>query len=133
MHELVRISEKVEKEIGKIADKPALTMADIEAVCKAVDVMEKIEKTLMLREESMEREEPEMYGRQRYGMTRYGNQPDRYSSRNRQYGYYGTDYNRMSEKDQMIDKLESMMASSGNEQHRQVIAECVDRINRLGN
>lgn len=143
MHDLVKISEKAEKEIGKIAEKPTLSLSDIEAACKAVDLMKKIEETMAIRNENSMMNEDDMYGygRSSYGYGegthRYGKRYMRGSeSRNYSTGqnaYRGIDYAYASEKDQMVDKLESMMTSSGNEQYRQIIAECVDRINRSSN
>ena len=141
MHELVRASEKVEKEIGRIADKQDLSMADIEALCKAVGLIEKIEKTLAIRDGMVEGEDDMMYGRS-YGRTympngrRYGTS---YSNNGMYYrdagpnNYRGIDYSHGSEKEIMVDKLETMMTSSGNEKYRQAIAEAIERINRLGN
>lgn len=135
MHELIKISEKAENEIGKIANKAELTLADIEAACKAVDLIKKIEETLVLRNEASY-DNSEMYGNYgrtygRYGTNYYmGNGNYRSSAQN---SYRGIDYGHGSEKEKLVDKLETMMATSGNEQYRQLIAETVDRINRLGN
>ena len=130
MHKLVELSEKAEAEVGKIANKPELSLVYIEAACKAVKLMKEIEEVLAMRNGSMmEEDEIGMYGRRRpsrmYGTSSYGGH-----MRN---NYKGIDYDRnyyASEKDMMIDKLENMMSTSGNEQHRQIIAEAVDRLNR---
>ena len=128
MHQLVELSEKVEKEVGKIASKNDLSLVDIEAACKAVKLMKEIEEVLAMREGAFE--DTDMYGRtmpKRYGTNSRNYHASRANSyRGIDYGmnYYGSD------KDALVDKLESMMASSSNEHYRQIIAETVDKINR---
>lgn len=127
MHKLVELSEKVEKEVGKIANKPELSLVDIEAACKAVKLMKEIEEVLSYRADSTMEED--MYGR-----SYYRSMPRHYgTSRNNMNHYKGINYGHNNEHNAMIDRLESMMASSNNEQYREIIAEAVDKMNRVGN
>ena len=143
MHKLIELSEKVEAEVGKIASKPELSLVDIEAACKAVELMKKIEETLEYKINSSMMDEEEMYGRRGYGdygRSRRGSNGRYRRSSGNQYGYgasymdgyHGMRYGVGSDKEMMIENLETMMASSNNEQVRQIIAETVDRINRTG-
>lgn len=135
MHKLVELSEKAEAEVGKIANKSDLSLVDIEAACKAVKLMKEIEEVLAMRNSSM-MEDDMMYQRSmpsRMYKDSYSSMPRNHYGVSSHNNYRGIDYGHGTEKDMMVDKLENMMTSSGNEQHRQIIAEAVDRINRLGN
>lgn len=128
MHKLVELSEKAEREVGKIANKNELTLVDIEAACKAVKLIKEIEEVLAMRD-AAGMEDTNMYGRRgssmRYGSRGYySSNPNSYRGIDYGNGYYTGD------KEMLVNKLETMMASSGNEQYRQIIAEAVDRINR---
>lgn len=137
MKALEELKELLEKEVEKIARKGEISLAEVEAMYKVVDIIKDIGEI-----EEMEGGEEEEYsnrgyarrgysGRRSYGGGSYRRGRDsngRYVSR--EGGSYRSyrGYSMEEAKDEMMSRLEEAMNSATNERERQAIMQCMDKL-----
>lgn len=137
MKGLEELKELLEKEVEKITRKGEISIAEVEAMYKVVDIIKDIGEI-----EEMEGGEDEEYsnrsyarrgnsGRRSYGGGSYRRSRDmsgRYVSRDD--GSYRSyrGYSMEGARDEMMSRLEEAMNSATNERERQAIMQCMDKL-----
>ena len=159
MKALYDLKEILEDEVKNMTKKGDITPQELEHAYKITDILKDIETIKAMKEASESEKYSYEYSRdgssyndgysQRYSMDysqarrgRDGDSDGRYSEDNSYYrgrdarGRYTSrdggsydDYSRHSEKERMIEKLETMMKSTQSDKEKDAIRQCIDKLN----
>ena len=128
---LYDLKEMFCQEHDEIARKPEMSAGDLETVHKLTDTIKNIDKICMMEESDYSQiGDWEMEGRGSYGRgnsyARARDSKGRYMSNTRT-----ARYSRSGAKEMMVDQLEEMLESAGNDKERNAIRRCIEQIENV--
>lgn len=119
------LKKMLEDELEKIVKQDTMTPQDLEGAYKAIDILKDIETIMAMREAY-----PNSYDSGR-SMSNYYDMDESYArGRDSRGRYMSRAYSRHSEKERMIDKLETMYDMTSDTETRRAIDECIAKLER---